>query len=118
VASASGAVEHKDVILALLSVSAGLVGLVLIFLGLVVTTYRSYVGDTPPHVLARFRRSAVLILATFAIGVACVLLATSWLITRSDNQTLYRLTIGVFWAQMAALLVAGGWSAWQLIWRT
>jgi uncharacterized membrane protein len=34
-------VEHKNVILALVGAAASLVGLVLVFLGIVVTTYQS-----------------------------------------------------------------------------
>jgi hypothetical protein len=44
---ASDEVLHKDVVVALLGASAALVGLILVFVGLVVGAYGALAGDTP-----------------------------------------------------------------------
>lgn len=109
-------VEHKDVVVALLGVSAGLAGLVLVFLGLIVTSFQTFPSDTAPGVLRPYRRSALLVLAAFGIGVVCVGLATAWLVDRHDNECLYRLTIVVFAAQVVALTASTGWAVRQILW--
>jgi vacuolar-type H+-ATPase subunit I/STV1 len=111
-------VEHKDVVLSLLGVSAGLSGLVLVFLGFVVSTYQSFERPTPKNVLSRYRNAAALVLAAFAIGVACVALATAWLLGLGHSQALYVAMVWVFGAQVVALVVATGWTVWQLVWRS
>lgn len=108
-------VEDKDVVVAILGVSAGLAGLVLVFLGLVVTTYQSYAGDTPKKVLRRHRRAAGLLFAAFISGVACVALASGWLVARGSSGSLYKAVIAVFAVQLVLLLGATAWSALRLM---
>lgn len=110
------AVQHKDVVLALLGVSAALAGLVLVFLGLIITAYQSFRTPTPAPVLNRYRRIAVTVLAAFGLGIACVVVATLWLLRLEDSQGLYVATVLLFSAQMAALLIATGSTAFRLLW--
>jgi hypothetical protein len=110
-------VEHKDVVVTLLGVSAGLAGLVLVFLGLVVTAYQAFAADTPASILDRYQRSASLALVSFAFGVVCVALATGWLVDLGDNRWLYRLTVAAFFAQLVVLVVATMRSVWQILWE-
>jgi hypothetical protein len=117
VVAAARAVEHKDVVLSIFGVAAGLSGLVLVFLGLVVTTYQSFGGDTPKKVLSRYRHAAALTLAAFALGMACVALSAAWLLKLGQGQALYAAVAWTFGAQIVTLLVATGWTAWQVIWR-
>jgi hypothetical protein len=117
VASLGPTVEHKDVVVALLGVSAGLAGLVLVFLGLVITTFRSFQAPTPAAVLDPFRRATGMVLAAFAIGIACVVVASIWLVRLGENQGLYVATVVLFGAQIAALLVATGSTVFRLVWK-
>lgn len=112
----ANAVEHKDVVLALLGVAAGFAGLTLVFLGLVISTYQSFDGPTPAPVLNRYRRIAVAILIAFGIGIGCVSTATLWLMGSGDNGFLYDATIGLFGAQVVALVIASGLTAFRLLW--
>lgn len=113
---AGRAVEHKDVILAILGVSAGLAGLVLVFLGLVISTFQSFNSPTPATVLNRYRRIAVAVLVAFFLGIACVVLATLWLLRLDDSQGLYIATIALFIAEIVALLLATATTAYRLLW--
>lgn len=116
VADVSSAVEHKDVVLALLGVSSGLAGLVLVFLGLILNTLASFAGDTPESVLVPYRRAVVATLLSFGVGIACVVLAFAWLVELSDNHSLYILTVTLFGIQVAALLGTTLWTAARLVW--
>lgn len=109
-------VQHKDVVLALLGASAGLSGLVLVFLGLVVAAYGGLAGDTPRAVRAPLRRAGWVILSAFALGVACVATAVLWLLLLTGAQALYVLTVGLFLAQLAALVFASVWTLRELLW--
>jgi hypothetical protein len=106
---------HEDVIVALLGAAATLAGLVLVFLGIVVTTYQSFPGDTPPKVLGRFRISGMLTLGTFALGIACVALATAWLLT-SDNEDVYLAAVAAFAAELLLLLLVAGFVTGRVLW--
>ncbi len=112
----AAAVEHKDVVLGLLGVSAGLAGLLLVFLGLVVTTFQSFDGSTPASVLNRYRWAAALVLAAFAIGMACVAVAVAWLLRLGRSEAVYLTTVWLFGTQVVTLLVATAWTAWRLVW--
>lgn len=109
-------VEHKDVVVAVLGVAAGLSGLVLVFLGLVVSAYQSYAADAPQTVRTRYRRVALGILAVFLLGMACVVTASFWLFGLNDNHGLYIATVWLFVAQVIALLAATGWTVARLMW--
>lgn len=109
-------VEHKDVVLALLGASAGLSGLVLVFLGLVVSMKERFPPGTKPAIVSRTRQPAVAVLATFGVGIACVGAATAWLVLRRENSLLYFMTISLFLAQLALLLVATAWTVRRALW--
>jgi hypothetical protein len=106
---------HQQVIVTVLGAAAGLAGLVLVFLGIMVTTYQSFPGDTPGSVLAGFRHAAILTLSTFVLGIGCVALATGWLLTR-NNVFLYAAALAVFAAQLLMLLVAAGAVTRRVLW--
>lgn len=108
-------VTHSDVIVALFGVSAGLAGLVLVFLGLAITTVQSFHATTPVNVVAPYRKACGFVLAAFLVGVACVGAATAWLLTR-DNDALYVATAILFGVQLAALVASTVWVARALVW--
>ena len=83
-------------VLALLGTSAGLAGLSLVFLGLVVTTYQSFDGATPAPVLERYRRVVAFVLAVFVVGAVSVLLQVAWFADRrKERQALLRGGMGI-----------------------
>ena len=111
-------IEHKDVVLAVLGTSAGLSGLVLVFLGLVVSAYGGLAGDVPQAVKRPLRRTGWLILSAFLLGTGCTGAATWWLtrLREGDNVTLYAATVSLFVAQLLALVLATVWTLRKLLW--
>lgn len=109
-------VEHKDVVLALLGASAGLSGLLLVFLGFVVAAYTGLPGDVPGSVKTPLRRSGGVLVVAFAIGVLCVIAATAWLVRLTGGPTLYDLTVGLFGLQLVGLVVSTVWTLKELLW--
>lgn len=110
-------VEHKEVVLGLVGVSAGLSGLLLVFLGLVVSTYQSFAGDTPQRVLDRYRNAAALVLAAFTIGIGALVLGMVWLFGLGRSQGLYAAFAVMLFVQIVALVVTTVWTVLQLAWR-
>jgi hypothetical protein len=108
-------VEHKDVVLAILGASAGLSGLVLVFLGLVATATSSFAAGTKPAILKRARRPVFAVLGTFGVGIACVACAVSWLLLDGSGDV-YTATVLLFLAQLAALVVATVWVVRRALW--
>jgi hypothetical protein len=107
---------HEDVIITVLGAAAALAGLVLVFLGIVVTTYQGYPGDTPADVTLGFRQDAILTLVPFTLGVACVVLSTIWLLLAKNNQGLYIAAVVAFIIQLASLLLAAGLITRRVLW--
>jgi hypothetical protein len=108
--------SHKDVITTVLAAAGGLAGLVLVFLGIVVTTYQSYPGNVDASVTSGFRQDAILTLIPFALGIACVCLSTVWLLLSKNNEGLYLAAIVLFFAQLASLLLAAGLVTRRVLW--
>lgn len=109
-------VAHKDVVLALMGASAGLAGLLLVFLGLVVGAYGGLAGDTPAAVKKPLRRIGRFLMVAFIVGLACVGVATGWLVQLTGSQALYVTTVVLFAVQLAALLFGTGWTLKELLW--
>jgi hypothetical protein len=115
--SLMAALEHKDVMVTLLAASAALAGLVLVFLGLVVSSLASLPADADDTVKKPYRISAGIILATFGFAVLCLGFSTGWLVTLSGNGVAYDGAIVTFVATLVALVVATIVVASQVIWR-
>jgi hypothetical protein len=109
-------VEHKDVVLALLGASAGLAGLVLVFLGLVVAAYGGLAGDTPKAVKMRFRRAGRIVLIPFVLGIAALVLGAVWLMWPGQPGWLYVATVSLFFLQLVSLIGAALWTLRELLW--
>lgn len=103
-------------VLAVLTVASALAGLVLVFLGLVISTYQSYETREQSDVEGTYRLLGGLILASFLPGVLSVGTATCWLAVPSHYGWLYVATLVLFAAQLVLLFVATGAVAQQLLW--
>ena len=103
-------------ILALLGASAGLSGLVLVFLGLVAAATASFPPGTKPTIVNKARNPAYGVLTSFGLGILCVSSATGWLILLHNDQLLYILTVGLFFAQLVTLVGATVWSVRRSLW--
>jgi hypothetical protein len=111
------AVDESAIAGILVGVSAGLAGLVLVFLGLIVGTYQSFDADTPAKVLTPYRRAVGFVVVAFLIGILCVSLATVTLVSRGANHSLYLVSLWLFAAQLVSLVGATMWTVAGLVWR-
>jgi hypothetical protein len=109
-------VEHRTVVLALLGAASGLGGLVLVFLGVVISTVRGFGGATPVAVLHPYRRAAACTLGAFALAVADAACAFAWLL-RGRGDALYDATAVLFALLLAAVLVLAAAVTRMLVWR-
>jgi hypothetical protein len=108
--------SHEDVITTVLAAAGGLAGLVLVFLGIVVTTYQSYPGSAVAEIRSGFRVDAILTLIPFTLGIGCVCLSTVWLLLSRNNEGLYIIAVILFFIQLASLLLAAGLVTWRVLW--
>jgi hypothetical protein len=103
--------------LAMLGASAGMAGLTLVFLGVVIGTYQSYGAASSPAVLDRYRRSAILVLASFSISLVTVAAAIVWLASSHPLGALYWAIFGAFLLQIVALFCSAVFVSLQVLWR-
>lgn len=108
------AVVHKDIVIVLLSASATIAGLILVFVGLVVSAYATLPGDTAKTIKDRLRSTAGLTLVPFGLGLAQIVAATIWLL--HPSCVTYSLTVILFLATVVAVAGAAGWTVRKLMW--
>src|SRR6266496_4993493 len=93
----------RDTVLAMLGASAGIGGLTLVFLGVIISTYQSYGAASSPSVLGRYRRSAVFVLGAFSLSLATVMLSVAWLTWNHPIGPLFWAIVAMFLVQVVAL---------------
>jgi hypothetical protein len=111
-----GTIE-RETVTALVGASAALCGLVLVFLGVLMTSYQNLVGDqVSDSILARFRKAAWLALVVFALALTSVGLGVAWL-DADGGHTFYMIVVGVFFTELLALLAVAVYSTWRVLLR-
>lgn len=113
-AVAAAEVAHKDVIVSVLGASAGLGGLMLVFLGLLINVHQGFPADTPKAVKDRTRTASWRMFAIFASSIASVGVATTWLVI-PGGDILYWIAIAIFGADLAAMVVGAAWTTKKLL---
>ena len=91
----------KDLVLAILGASAGAGGLVLVFVGILVSTIAGYPGGTSRATLRPYRAGAWAAVGVFGLSLLTIALSVLWLAVRS----LYVLTVCMFFVLLVTLLV-------------
>jgi hypothetical protein len=112
---ASPEIEPKDVVLAIMTASAAIAGLVLVFFGLVVAAYADHEPTDQSRVVWKYRRVGIFLLSDFAVGIVCMAAATVWFLT--SDRDYYGLSIGAFILQLILLALGTGVTAWEMLWR-
>lgn len=107
----------RDSVLAMLGASAGIAGLTLVFLGVVISTYQSYDAASSPKVLTRYRRSALFVLASFTLSLVTVGMTITWLAWSHPNVSLFWAIFGLFLLQILALFTSAVFVSLQVLWR-
>jgi len=109
-------IEPKDIVIAILGASAALGGFVLVFLGLIITSYQSYSGGVPVDVVRPYRVSGTALLGAFALSLITVALSLLWLIN-GGAVALYDWCIALFAIQLVVVFSAAVWSTRVVLWR-
>jgi hypothetical protein len=107
-------VLHKDVVIALLGASATIAGLVLVFLGLVVSAYDALGTAVPPGAKKPLQFKARLLLAPFALSLVQILAGAFWF--RLQCGWLYELAFWLFITTIAALFIGAAATLWRVVW--
>jgi hypothetical protein len=107
--------SDRDVITAVFGASSGLAGLLLVFLGIVVSTFQSYSAAVPAAATAPYRRAGRVIVAGFLVGLAATTVSLIWLLSPSGG--LYDTAVILFCIQLGALAVAAVGVARIVLWR-
>jgi hypothetical protein len=110
------AATHTDVVIAEVGATAAFAGLVLVFLGILVSTYQTLLGKTTQTTLDRFRRASRLSLGVFVVALAGVAVSTCWLIV-GGGDTFYGITLGLFFLELAALTAVAVYATARVLLR-
>lgn len=97
-----GSSVEKDTVTAVVGASAALAGLVLVFLGVLITSYQGLLGQVRQSTLARFKVASWIAFGVFVLALADVGLGVAW-IDAQGGDTFYAIVVGVFFAELAAL---------------
>jgi hypothetical protein len=101
---------------ALLEASATLAGLLLVFLGFILTASGTLDDDVPVTVHKSLQEVSLVLLIAFAIGLSSVAVSAAWLVTAPGGDVLYDTALSLFALQLAGLAAATGWTARGLLW--
>jgi hypothetical protein len=104
-------------VIAATGATAALAGLVLVFLGVLVTTYQQLLGrENIDATLKRLKKAATGTLAVFGISLASLVLDVSWLVA-SGGDCFYRASVVLFFVQLGAVAVAATWTTLGVLLR-
>jgi hypothetical protein len=108
--------NHQDVMTALLEASATLAGLLLVFLGFILTASGTLDDDVPVAVHESLQAGSLVLLVAFAIGLSSVAVSAAWLVTAPRGDLLYDVALSLFALQIVGLAGATGWTVRGLLW--
>jgi hypothetical protein len=101
---------------ALVEASATLAGLLLVFLGFILTASGTLDDDVPLAVHKSLQKVSLVLLIAFAIGLSSVAVSAAWLVTAPGGDPLYDTALSLFALQIAGLAAATGWTVRGLSW--
>jgi hypothetical protein len=108
-------VPDQALVTAIFGAATGLSGLLLVFLGIVVSTLQSYSPAVPAAAVARYRRAARAILASFLVGLAAAAVALAWLL--SPGRSLRDASVVLFAVQLGAVAATAVGATRIVLWR-
>ena len=107
--------SDRAVVTAVFGAATGLAGLLLVFLGIAVSTFQSYSASVPAAAVAPYQRAARGILAAFLLGLCTAALGLAWLL--SPDRALRNAVVVLFCIQLAAVAVSAISVARLVLWR-
>jgi hypothetical protein len=110
------ALNQRATVLAIVSASAAFSGLVLVFLGVLVTSYQGLLGRVGEQTLHRFKNATWIALAVFLAGVVSVALGIAWL-AAGGGHALYVFILVSFFMELGALAFVAWYSTARVLLR-
>jgi hypothetical protein len=107
--------SDQDVVTAVFGAATGLAGLLLVFLGIVVSAFRSYSAAVPAAATAPYRRAGRAILAAFLLGLSSSAVSLIWLLSPAGG--LYDAAVVLFFVQLGTVAVSAVGVARIVLWR-
>lgn len=107
--------SDRAVVTAVFGAASGLAGLLLVFLGIVVSTFQSYSSAVPAAATAPYRRAGRMIMGAFLLGLATTALSLAWLL--SPSRPLRDAAVVLFCVQLGALAAAAVSVTRLVLWR-
>jgi hypothetical protein len=104
-----------DVVRSIFTAAAGLAGLLLVFLGVSISSFQSFAGDVPGAATVRLRRAGGWILGAFLLGLVVVAVSFTWLL--SPGRVLRDVSVFLFSVELAATAFAAVTTARAVLWR-
>jgi hypothetical protein len=102
--AADAAPSHKDVVIAAVGAAAALAGLVLVFVGLLLTTRESLRGQVRATELVRLATASWIGVAVFILSLISLILGTFWL-SLAGGETFYVVVLASFLADVLVLAI-------------
>ena len=106
---------RKDVASAIAGASAAAGGLILVFLGMVVSGLQAFGAEVAASIKSRFEGAIWALFLTFALSLVSGALAVAWLATGGGAGALYEAVVWAFFALLALALGATGWTIFKLV---
>ena len=104
-----------NVVSAVFGAATGLAGLLLVFLGIVVSAFRSYSTAVPAAATAPYRRAGRAILAAFLLGLAASAVSLWWLL--SPGGALFDAAVVLFFTQLGTVALTAVGVSRIVLWR-
>lgn len=107
---------RADVVTAIVGASAALAGFVLVFLGILVSSYQTLIGNATEATLRRFKSAAVASLAAFATVLTSVALSLVWLVA-DGGRCFYIAVLVAFFVALGTLATLASYVSFRVLLR-
>jgi uncharacterized membrane protein len=107
-------ITHQEVVVPILGASAGLGGLMLVFLGLLINVNQGLPRDSPKAVRDRVKTAAWRVFGVFAASVLSVGMALSWLVI-PGGDCFFWVVVGFFAADLMAIVAVAALTTKRLL---
>ncbi len=106
---------RNEAVIVIAGAAAALGGLLLVFLGVVVTSYEGYGGDVSADVVKPYKTAGWVLLGVFALSLISTGLSVAWLATGGGAGALYEASLWMFVALLLAVLICAAGTLYKVV---
>jgi hypothetical protein len=111
----AAAPTRNEAVIAVGGAAAALGGLILVFLGVVVTSYQGYGREVDKAVLKPYKAAALALLGVFALSLLSATLSVAWLTTGGGAGALYEVSLWTFFALLLAVFIVAIGTVYRVV---